>query len=120
MSINQISTPSGRFSWKPYREDLQDRLQLRARLDQLQCDPVAILAAFAMGLDPDTGRPTSIPIGVRALCAKELTSYAYPKLKQIEHIGDLKDEARIIVIGSVLDKDRYIEESRKQKQLEGK
>lgn len=55
MDLTQESIRVNKFSFKPL--SVGQRRTVSQRLDELNVDPIAVLAALAMGLDPRTGEP---------------------------------------------------------------
>lgn len=63
-------------------------------LEQRGCEPIAILADIAMGkLFPNGDAPT--PDQVQK-AASELTQYKYPKLKAVEHSGNITNHEQAL------------------------
>lgn len=116
MASNGYITEKNRFVWTAPLRDMHDRMAVRRRLNDLQCDPITVLAAIMSGVDPDTGnKDHEITPELRAICAKTLLEYSHPKLRQVDHTVDTGGAVNVVVIGNVLDKDAY-----DKKQIEGK
>jgi hypothetical protein len=64
----------------------QEKLSISARLKALNCDPVEILAAIAMGDNVKLNSSENVRIFERRMAAQELLSYVAPKLaaKRVE------------------------------------
>lgn len=62
------------------------RERVRALLEDLGCDPFAILAHIAMGHAKHLGLDQAIEVGDMKDAAKELANYLAPKLRAIEHV----------------------------------
>jgi hypothetical protein len=82
MEKGVTNNPLGRPKGIPDRRTVK----VQEKLEELGCDPIELLAFIAMA----DARLKEVPdLNQRLAAAKELASYIAPKLKAIEHTGDV-------------------------------